>query len=205
MFYYIYQITNLVNSKIYVGVHKTNDMNDGYMGSGKVILRAIQKHGINNFKKKILETFGDSETMYAREKEVVTEEFLSRNDVYNLRCGGFGGFEYINKNRTFDDWSKLGKMRRKHSPGNKNAVRTPEWNKKISDSKKGKQSFLGKLHTEETKKKISTSMKKYTGIRNSQYGTMWITDGKSNRKIKNTGPIPLGWKKGRHNFINLRP
>lgn len=36
-YYYIYQITNLVNAKIYVGVHKTKDLNDGYMGSGKVI------------------------------------------------------------------------------------------------------------------------------------------------------------------------
>lgn len=37
MFYYLYQITNLVNNKIYVGVHKTHKFDDGYMGSGKVI------------------------------------------------------------------------------------------------------------------------------------------------------------------------
>ena len=41
-YYYIYQITNLVNNKIYVGVHKTKDLNDGYMGSGKVIISAIK-------------------------------------------------------------------------------------------------------------------------------------------------------------------
>ena len=81
MFYYLYQITNIVNNKIYVGVHKTNDKSDGYMGSGKVIKRAIEKHGINNFQKVILETFENSEAMYAREKEIVTEEFLSRDDV----------------------------------------------------------------------------------------------------------------------------
>jgi len=43
MFYYLYEIKNLINNKIYVGVHKTNDLNDGYMGSGKVIRRAIKK------------------------------------------------------------------------------------------------------------------------------------------------------------------
>ena len=103
MFYYLYQITNLVNNKIYVGVHKTLEMADGYMGSGKVITRAIEKHGINNFRKVILETFDSDKEMYAREKEVVTEEFLSREDVYNLRRGGTGGFDYINgkKNKQY--------------------------------------------------------------------------------------------------------
>jgi len=31
----IYQITNKVNNKIYIGLHSTKDINDGYMGSGK--------------------------------------------------------------------------------------------------------------------------------------------------------------------------
>lgn len=98
MFFYLYQITNKVNGKIYVGVHKTKNLDDGYMGSGAIIQRAVKKHGLENFEKVILETFEDQESMYAREKEVVTDEFLLREDVYNLRRGGFGGFEYINKN-----------------------------------------------------------------------------------------------------------
>ena len=91
MFYYLYEIRNKLNGKKYVGVHKTDDMNDGYMGSGKVLKLAVQKHGIENFEKIILEMFEDDESMFAREKEVVTEEFLARDDVYNLRRGGYGG------------------------------------------------------------------------------------------------------------------
>jgi len=94
----MYQITNKVNNKIYVGVHKTESLDDGYMGSGSIIRRAIDKHGISNFEKVILEHFDNSEAMYAKEKEVVDESFLERDDVYNLRRGGQGGFDYINKN-----------------------------------------------------------------------------------------------------------
>lgn len=96
--FYLYRITNKVNGKIYVGVHKTRRLDDGYMGSGKVIRSAIKKHGVENFQKEILETFDDAEAMFAREKEIVTEDFLVRNDVYNLRRGGTGGFDHINRN-----------------------------------------------------------------------------------------------------------
>ena len=96
-YYYIYQITNLVNNKIYIGVHKTSKLDDGYMGSGKIINSAIEKYSIDNFKKDILEFFETSDAMYAKEKEVVTDEFLLREDTYNLRRGGTGGFDYINK------------------------------------------------------------------------------------------------------------
>ena len=96
--FYLYRITNKVNGKIYVGVHKTRNLDDGYMGSGKVIQAAIKKHGVENFQKEILETFENAAQMFEREKEVVTEEFLARDDVYNLRRGGTGGFDYINRN-----------------------------------------------------------------------------------------------------------
>lgn len=95
MLYILYRVTNTVNGKIYVGVHKTDNLDDGYMGSGKVIVSAIKKYGRDNFTRVILEQFDDSVTMYAREKEVVNEEFILREDTYNLRRGGFGGFDYI--------------------------------------------------------------------------------------------------------------
>ena len=98
MFFYLYQITNLVNNKIYIGVHSTKDIDDGYMGSGVNIQSAIKKYGVDSFKKDILHTFDNADDMYAKEKEIVTEEFLLREDTYNLRVGGTGGFDYINKN-----------------------------------------------------------------------------------------------------------
>lgn len=96
MHYYLYEVKNKVTGKIYVGVHKTDNLEDGYMGSGKVILKAIEKHGLENFEKTILEFFDDADSMFRRESEVVDDVFLARDDVYNLRRGGMGGFDWIN-------------------------------------------------------------------------------------------------------------
>ena len=207
MKYYLYQITNLVNNKIYVGVHKTTDMNDGYMGSGKVIIRAIKKHGIDNFKKVILETFTSAKEMYSREKEVVTDDFLLREDVYNLRRGGQGGFDFINKTglnhkdreaslpirlvalkKGRDTQKRLGSCNTKFLiPG----FKSDEHQLKMIKNANSPEAILKKQATWE---KTGRSKKE----KNSQFGTMWITNNQENKKIKNSEPIPDGWRRGRY-------
>lgn len=91
MFYYLYKIINKLNGKIYVGVHKTADLDDGYMGSGKILRLAIEKHGIENFEKEILRFFDSADEMFEAESVIVNEEFISRKDVYNIRIGGTDG------------------------------------------------------------------------------------------------------------------
>lgn len=220
MFYYLYEIRNLVNNKIYVGVHKTKNLDDGYMGSGKVINRAIEKHGIENFTKVILETFDTSEAMYAREKEVVTEEFLSRKDVYNLRRGGHGGFDYINKQglscKGFDSFAQ---KNRSISPFCNLDKYTEEWKTEVCRKRllgiKKKQmnggwkgGFNKKINLEMTQRSLSESSRKkrintfekighQQGQKNSQFGKMWITNGNESIKILKTESIPAGWRKGR--------
>lgn len=216
MFYTIYKIINNINGKYYIGMHKTTNIDDDYMGSGKVLKRAIKKYGLENFTKTILHIFDNEEDMKNKEKELV----VISEDTYNLLEGGHGGFGYINStpeiiykkgkksyaamNETMEktygkEWKKVaGKL------GNIAAkLKHPDLSSKIA--KKGHEegwlSWKGRKHKEETKKKIGLKNSKHQkGSGNSQYGTCWITDGKENKKIKKEDLnlyLKLGFYKGR--------
>jgi len=103
MYYTIYKITNLINNNIYIGYHKTDDINDDYMGSGKVLLQSIKKYGKENFKKEILYVFPNKKEALLKESELVNQEFIKRNDTYNIKVGGEGGWDYINNFLMKDD------------------------------------------------------------------------------------------------------
>lgn len=91
--YYVYKITNLINDKIYVGYHWSPDItNDKYLGSGVNIIKAVKKYGPDNFKREIIAEFKTLEDALDLEKEIVNEEFVLREDTYNLAVGGNGGF-----------------------------------------------------------------------------------------------------------------
>ena len=94
MYYTIYKITNNINNKYYIGKHQTTDLNDDYMGSGKLLKRAIIKYGIENFSKEIIFVYDNEEDMNKKEKELV----IISEETYNLCEGGKGGFSYLNKN-----------------------------------------------------------------------------------------------------------
>lgn len=200
MHYYLYEIKNNINGKIYIGIHKTNNLNDGYMGSGKILNRAFKLYGVEHFTKRILETFNSANEMRAREKEVVNDEFLARNDTYNIMRGGNGGFDYINKTINLADRNRKISANRDY----KNPNYLEKLGKSISEGKQDKNnpnnfpSFKGKTHSADTLLKMSSAQKERVKTTpNSQLGTMWITNGTVNSKIKKTNDIPFGWRKGR--------
>ena len=90
-YYYTYKIVNNINGKYYYGMHMTNDLDDGYMGSGRAIKNAIKKHGIQNFTKTILQYFTCYAHMADAETLLITDEVISDHNSYNAKCGGCGG------------------------------------------------------------------------------------------------------------------
>ena len=95
--YIVYKTTNIVNNMIYIGVHKTDNLDDGYIGSGKFFKLAIKKYGKMSFKREILFTYNNIEDAYNKEKELVNEEFVKSNDTYNLVCGGSTSISFKRK------------------------------------------------------------------------------------------------------------
>ena len=98
--YTVYKTTNSVNSKWYIGVHKTENPNDCYLGSGSAIKAAIKKYGRKNFRKEILFITEDKNDAYAKEREL-TETFPQK-DNYNMRLGGVGGFTKENSTKGYE-------------------------------------------------------------------------------------------------------
>ena len=189
MFYTVYKITNQIDGKIYIGSHMTDQLDDNYMGSGKYLIRAQKKYGIENFKKEILFVFETADEMYAKEAEIVNEDFLATENTYNLKIGGFGGWDYNNRDK---DSARYKEQRRRNGAltGRANMMRLNERlitdpafkdarrkaailaNAKVQE-KYPNGTFSRKTHTVETKLKISESAKLTSrGERNSQYGTI---------------------------------
>lgn len=201
MFYTIYKITNNFNGKCYIGKHQTKHLDDGYMGSGKLITRAIKKYGRENFTKEILHIFDNEEEMNLKEKELV----VVSEDSYNLCDGGKGGFSYINVNNLGGTlgWKHTEKSLNNLKKSRAKQTFTEETRKKLSISTKKrfhnkKGTFWGKKHSSESKQKIGSANSLHQSKENnSQYGTIWITNGTQNKKIKKTDTIPDGWTKGR--------
>lgn len=94
----LYKTTNLVNGRYYIGVHKTSNPSDAYLGSGLALKRAIKLYGRPSFVKEVLAVFDTAEEAYlAEQKIVVTADEDPKS--YNLMRGGVGGFDHINTNR----------------------------------------------------------------------------------------------------------
>ncbi len=87
-YHYIYKITNLLNSKYYIGMHSTNNLEDGYLGSGTYLRRSVKKHGKDNFRIEILHWRENREELSKLEKEIVTLDEIAKVECMNLKIGG---------------------------------------------------------------------------------------------------------------------
>jgi hypothetical protein len=98
-FHYIYKTTCYVTKKFYYGMHSTNDLNDGYFGSGLLLLKSISKYGKENHHVKIIQFFKSRHDLHNAEKQLITAALIEHPLCMNLIEGGIGGFnhEYLVK------------------------------------------------------------------------------------------------------------
>ena len=201
---FVYKTTNLLNGTYYIGYHSAWKIEDGYLGSGKRLIRSVNKYGKENFEREVLKIFDTREEALKYEAYLVNEELLKDELCLNLKPGGSGGFSKedaikgsrlggistSNKRKSDKEFDIL--IREKKSNSMKEV-----WSSGLWDMTNMGKSFLGKSHTEETKLQMQQSAKNKGPEKNSQYGTCWITNGIENKKIHKGDMIPDGWRLGR--------
>ncbi len=88
MYYIIYETTNLINGKKYRGMHQTEKLDDGYLGSGFLFKKALKKYGEENFSREILKFCESYNELIQAEKIYVNMEWVNDGMTYNLKTGG---------------------------------------------------------------------------------------------------------------------
>ena len=183
-------------------MHSTDNLEDGYIGSGKRLWYSINKYGKENHICEILEFLPNRIELATREKEIVNIELINEKLCMNLMVGGEGGFisEEQQRNRSLAGGKSISARFKNDLEFYQQHVESCRNRFKLSHSE-GKfkyDNFKGKSHSEETKKKIGdANSAKQKGANNSQYGKCWITNGIESEKIYKGDSIPDGWKLGR--------
>jgi len=196
-YHFIYKTTNMLSGRYYIGMHSTDDLEDGYLGSGNRIRLAVRKHGKENFKREILEFCENREELRKREASIITLEEIAKKECMNLAVGGEGGVTDSGGPKSFAK-----KVKEDKEFGDKIKATLLENVKKAHrDGKINYATRTGSVTSEETKRKMSESSKGMgIGETNSQYGTCWITKDGTNKKIKKEVLelyLNEGWVKGR--------
>lgn len=201
-FHYIYKITRF-DGKYYIGMHSTDNLDDGYVGSGKQLWYSINYHGLEKHSKEILEFLPDRASLKKREKELVNEECLKDPICMNLKLGGDGGWDHVSKESRrkggLISCSKLWNdefFRMRHSKRMSEMMINLHQTRNLSPP-----NWKGKKHSEESKIKISLARKgKVVG--NGKTDKIWISNIESmtNKIIDKNDIIPEGWLRGRNQW-----
>jgi hypothetical protein len=184
-YHYLYRTTNIVNKKFYVGIHSTDDLDDGYIGSGTYLWYSIRKYGRDNFVTEKIKFFDDRRSLVEAEEEFVNTNLINDSLCMNLQSGGCRARDVDDttkarmsesaKNKVFTDKHRanisigLKKSHRKNpmsdstkakiGQAHKGMTHTEETKKILSVASMGNTSHKGHVHTEETKKKLSNITK----------------------------------------------
>jgi len=211
-YHFIYKTTCITTSKFYYGMHSTDNLDDGYLGSGKRLGYSINKHGRKNHICEKLEFFNSREILTKREEEIVNNDLLKDPLCMNLKlggeggpCGGNTGWSLMNSN------SEIQKIKsyKGHEKIKWLLENDLEWSKKfkekisssLKEARKNNNHWIGRKHSLESKTKMSISHKG-KNIHNSNF--KWVSNDKETKKIKITeieNYLENGWISGRRKIV----
>jgi len=207
-YHFIYKTTNTVTGRYYYGMHSTDNLNDGYLGSGRRLRYSINKYGKDVHQREIVEFCQDRSLLKQREKDLIILNEIAKKDYMNLKVGGVGGFISDEQQRHRSSCAGKAHMKKFREDDefrikfceNQSLMCKDRWKNGVYDNV-NHATFLNKKHSKETKEKMSESHKgKGMGKMNTQFGTCWVTDETTNRKIKLIELdyfIKNGWIRGR--------
>lgn len=181
-YHYIYKVVCATTQKFYIGMHSTDNLNDGYKGSGKRLWYSIRKHGWETHSFSILEFLPNRKCLKERERTIVNEEMLNNPLCLNLKIGGEGGGKFKNVKHQQKCSAAGGKI-----GGKKAGLLNGRSNfQKAHQTMKVRGSLftlgmLGKNHSEDTKVKMSMAA---SGNKNSQFGSRWMSKNGQIIKVK---------------------
>lgn len=203
-FYYTYKITLLKGSlagHYYFGQHRTNNLNDGYAGSGKIIkdyFKHYDKVEGLTYVKEILHFYNDNDELNIAEKQLIGDKFENDKLCLNLKPGGMGNYNGAKQGHTVSEETKE-KLRQA------NLNRPEEIRKKFGQSQRGKAPWnKGTKTPEETKQKLrkkhNLSSEQHNKLSEWAKSFIWINNGievkhinkEDFEKYKN-----LGYERGR--------
>ena len=155
---FIYETTNLINGKKYIGQKKYDKKGEWkyYLGSGILLDAAVKKYGKENFERKILCECETREEANQLEKTYIAEVDAVNNPMYyNIAIGGQGNPVSGEKNYMYGRTGALNPWYGKHP-----SEETRRLIKEHHDKRKGKDHPLyGRKKSEESKRKQSEHMK----------------------------------------------
>lgn len=156
MYGFIYLTINKVNNKKYIGMCK-NTHEKYYLGSGKLLKKAIKKYGKENFERVVLqECFSFEELSKAEEYWIKKHNAVENEEYYNMTSGGFGG----NSDYLKEYWNQFTEEERKVCR---------KWSRKNMMGENNP--MYGKKHSEETKKLIGSKSVNRNWIKPNHFGS----------------------------------
>jgi group I intron endonuclease len=160
--YKIYLITNLINSKKYIGITKYSleERFSQHIKRGFILTEAIKKYGKEKFSIELIEEVESAERVYELEIFYIKKYNTKAPNGYNLTDGGDGIFGWQPSDEYRQECSERAKELHKNKKvGMYGKNHNEETKRKMSEASKGNKNCLGRILSEETKLKISASNK----------------------------------------------